>query len=140
LRVVGYLRVSTDKQAEEGLGLDVQEQAIRTWAKSTGHRVVAWFRDEGVSGSNGLDARDGLAEALDALRTRAAGGLVVYRLDRLARDLVLQSNFSPRFDALAASCSPPRRRRTGTYVTIPTTRAASSSAKCSARSLSTSAE
>ena len=28
-RVVGYLRVSTDRQAEEGLGLEVQADAIK---------------------------------------------------------------------------------------------------------------
>src|SRR4051812_6331944 len=90
MNVAGYLRVSTDRQAEEGLGLEVQEQAIRAWARTNGHRVVSWFRDEGLSGSNGLDQREGLADALDALKNRDAGALVVYRLDRLARDLVLQ--------------------------------------------------
>lgn len=90
VRVVAYLRVSTDRQAEEGLGLDVQQHAIRTWAKKHGHRVVAWTRDEGVSGTNGLDGRVGLAEALEAVRERRAEALVIYRLDRLARDLVLQ--------------------------------------------------
>src|SRR5947209_5180061 len=90
MRIVGYLRVSTDRQAEEGLGLDVQRDAIRTWAKANGHRVAKWCSDEGVSGSNGLDGRDGLAEALGALRDGRADALAVYRLDRLARDLVLQ--------------------------------------------------
>jgi DNA invertase Pin-like site-specific DNA recombinase len=51
---------------------------------------VLWCRDEGVSGSNGLDTRVALPEALRVLRTGTADGLVVYRLDRLARDLVLQ--------------------------------------------------
>jgi DNA invertase Pin-like site-specific DNA recombinase len=90
MKVAGYLRVSTDRQAEEGLGLEVQEQAIRAWARDNGHRVVLWFRDEGLSGSNGLDQREGLADALNALKNRHAAALVVYRLDRLARDLVLQ--------------------------------------------------
>jgi DNA invertase Pin-like site-specific DNA recombinase len=90
MKVVGYLRVSTDWQAEEGLGLDIQERAIRKWAKDNGHTVAGIFRDEGISGSNGLDTRLGLADALDALRDGTASGLVVYRLDRLARDLVLQ--------------------------------------------------
>lgn len=90
MRVVGYIRVSTDKQAEQGLGLDVQRQALRAWAKAHGHRLVAVESDEGISGSNGLDHRLGLAEALAAVRTRRAEALVVYRLDRLARDLVLQ--------------------------------------------------
>jgi DNA invertase Pin-like site-specific DNA recombinase len=90
VKVVAYLRVSTDRQAEEGLGLEVQEQAIRAWAKAHGHKVVCWTRDEGVSGSNGLDTRVGLGDALEALRERRAAGVVVYRLDRLARDLIVQ--------------------------------------------------
>lgn len=90
MNLTAYLRVSTDRQAEHGLGLDVQRAAITAWAKAHDHRVTMWTADEGVSGSNGLDARVGLAEALDALRTHAVGALVVYRLDRLARDLVLQ--------------------------------------------------
>jgi DNA invertase Pin-like site-specific DNA recombinase len=90
MKLIAYLRVSTMTQAEEGLGLDVQRAAIRAWAREHDHRVLTWTSDEGVSGSNGLEAREGLAEALSALRTRAADALVVYRLDRLARDLVLQ--------------------------------------------------
>lgn len=88
LRLVGYLRVSTDRQAEQGLGLEVQERAIREWARRGGHRLAAIFRDEGISGSNGLETRVGLADAL--AEVGRADGLVVYRLDRLARDLVLQ--------------------------------------------------
>src|SRR5947209_18158524 len=90
LDVVGYLRVSTDRQAEEGLGLDVQREAIERWAGEHQHRIVQWCADEGVSGSNGLDCRIGLGDAIEALREGQARGLVVYRLDRLARDLVLQ--------------------------------------------------
>ena len=89
-KLVAYLRVSTDKQAEEGLGLDVQEQKIRAWAKAEGHKIVAWHKDEGLSGSNGLDTRKGLYEALAAIQGRSARGVVVYRLDRLARDLIVQ--------------------------------------------------
>lgn len=92
MNLVGYLRVSTDKQAEEGLGLDIQRTAIKTWAKVEGHRIIAWCADEGVSGSNGLDSREGLADALALLRQSRAVGLVVYRLDRLARDLVVQES------------------------------------------------
>jgi DNA invertase Pin-like site-specific DNA recombinase len=90
MRVVGYLRVSTDRQADEGLGLEVQEAAIRSWAKASGHRIIKVCRDEGISGSNGIETRVGLAEALELLKSGESGGLVVYKLDRLARDLVLQ--------------------------------------------------
>lgn len=90
MRVVAYLRVSTATQAEDGLGLDVQEADVRKWARANGHRIIAVTRDEGVSGSNGLDSRVGLLDAIDLLRSRKAQGLVVYRLDRLARDLIVQ--------------------------------------------------
>jgi DNA invertase Pin-like site-specific DNA recombinase len=90
VRVVAYLRVSTDRQAEHGFGLDVQERAVKTWVRQHGHRLVGIHRDEGVSGSNGLDTRLGLADALAAVRAGKADGVVVPRLDRLARDLVLQ--------------------------------------------------
>jgi DNA invertase Pin-like site-specific DNA recombinase len=88
--IVGYVRVSTNTQAEEGLGLEVQERALRAWARSRQVRLGTIYRDEGQSGSNGIESRVGLADALERLRSGRAKGLVVYRLDRLARDLVLQ--------------------------------------------------
>lgn len=98
MKLVAYLRVSTDVQAEKGLGLEVQERAIRSWAKANGHRVVLWCRDAGESGSNGVETRKGLHDALAALDNRqpvdrragVADGMVVYRLDRLARNLTIQ--------------------------------------------------
>jgi DNA invertase Pin-like site-specific DNA recombinase len=90
MKLVAYLRVSTDRQAEEGLGLETQRHAIREWAKAGGHTISLWASDEGISGSNGIDTRKGLLDALCALQDGRCGGLVVYRLDRLARDLVLQ--------------------------------------------------
>lgn len=90
LRVVAYVRVSTTEQVDHGQGLDIQRKTIRAWARTNNARVVAWFSDEGVSGSNGIEGRDGLAEALEALRNRQADGLVVPKLDRLARSLTVQ--------------------------------------------------
>lgn len=69
--------------------MEVQEQASRKWVRDNGHCPVAVTTDEGISGGNGLDTRLGLAEAFELLRDGGATGLVAYRLDRLARDLVL---------------------------------------------------
>ncbi|GAA1242552.1 recombinase family protein [Oryzihumus leptocrescens] len=88
MRLIGYIRVSTDRQAEAGFGLDVQEDALQGWARQQGHRLVRVIREEGVSGA--LDDRPGLVEAFAALRQREASGVVVPRLDRLARDLIVQ--------------------------------------------------
>jgi DNA invertase Pin-like site-specific DNA recombinase len=102
MRLVAYLRVSTDAQAERGLGLDVQRDTITKWARAHGHRIVLSAADEGVSGSNGIDGRDALPDALTALRDGAAAGLVVYHLDRLARDLVLQEQLLAELRNLGA--------------------------------------
>ena len=90
MRLTAYLRVSTDLQAEQGQGLAVQREAICTWAKANRHRVVGWHADEGVSGSNDVDARPSLLDALTQLETGEAQGLVAYKLDRLARKLTVQ--------------------------------------------------
>ena len=90
MKLIAYLRVSTDKQADEGYGLDVQEADVRAWAKVNGHKLVAVLADEGVSGSNGLDTREALPEALIALNAGTADGLLIPKLDRLSRDMLLQ--------------------------------------------------
>lgn len=89
-RAVAYLRVSTDRQAEEGFGLDVQHAAIVRWARANKVRLAATVRDEGRSGAADVIDRPGLAEAIGLVRAGCAQALVVARLDRLARDLVLQ--------------------------------------------------
>jgi DNA invertase Pin-like site-specific DNA recombinase len=129
MRLVGYLRVTTDRQAEEGLGLEVQEEAIQAWAQTHGHELVALTRDEGISGSNGLDTRVGLGDALEAVREGRAEGLVVYRLDRLARDLIVQETLLAELRRMGARFSRPQRRSRGTSRTTPTTLPASSSVK-----------
>lgn len=90
MKLVAYLRVSTDRQAEEGFGLDVQHQSIKKWCKQHDHRIVAVTADEGVSGTVQAEDRPGLADALALIRHGRAEGLVVARLDRLARSLAVQ--------------------------------------------------
>lgn len=90
MKLVAYVRVSTNAQAERGFGLPVQEKAIRAWCRANGHRLVAAHRDEGVSGSNGVEDREGLPLALEDVRDGRADGVVVARLDRLARSITVQ--------------------------------------------------
>ena len=101
-RVIGYTRVSTAEQVD-GFGLDVQEAAIRAYCKAENLRLVAMVSDEGQSGSNGLDDRLGLAEGLARIERGEATALVVYRLDRLARDLLLQETVHARLEAGGAA-------------------------------------
>lgn len=88
-RAIGYVRVSTTEQVN-GFGLDVQRQAIKRYCKDHSFTLASILADEGQSGSNGLEARQGLATALALIEGGEPASLVVYRLDRLARDLRLQ--------------------------------------------------
>lgn len=88
VNLVAYLRVSSESQVD-GFGLDVQAEAVERWAAEHGHTLVAVFREEGLSGTKGIDDRPALAAALAATED-AAEGLVVHKLDRLARTLTVQ--------------------------------------------------
>jgi len=101
MEAVGYVRVSTVEQTH-GFGLEVQERAIVAHCADNGLELVETFRDEGKSGSNGIESRAGLASAL-ALAESLQAALVVYRLDRLARTLVVQETTIGR--ARAAGCA-----------------------------------
>lgn len=82
MRAVGYIRVSTEGQAAEGVSLELQRTKIAAWAALHDAELVAVLADEGVSGSRA--DRPGLLQAIaTAKRERAA--LVVYSLSRLSR-------------------------------------------------------
>lgn len=82
---VAYLRVSTEEQAQSGLGLEAQRAAITAAAARLGLLVVAEFTDAGVSGAAALDKRPGLVGALGAMKRGSA--LLVAKRDRLSRDV-----------------------------------------------------
>jgi DNA invertase Pin-like site-specific DNA recombinase len=84
---VGYVRVSTDEQAESRAGLDAQTHAIRLHCERAGLTLVSIYSDEGVSGAAPLDKRPGLLDAANAVGR--GGVLIVAKRDRLARDPVL---------------------------------------------------
>ncbi len=91
-RIVGLVRVSTDLQNEKGNGIDVQKRAIRTWAAAHEYTLAMPILDEekGVSGASELANRPKLGEAMEMVRAGEIVGIVVHKLDRLARDVVIQ--------------------------------------------------
>lgn len=80
---IGYVRVSTGGQAEEGVSLPAQEAKIRQWAELNDHEVLGVHEDAGISGA-GMSQRPGLQEAIERV-CKTKGALVVYSLSRLAR-------------------------------------------------------
>lgn len=91
MRVVGYIRVSTEDQAAHGHSLEAQERAIRAYCDLYGLELAELFADRGVSGSVALEKREAgsvvAAIAQGGFPGIGATGVVVYRLDRLFRDL-----------------------------------------------------
>ncbi len=86
-RVLHYLRVSTDDQAESGAGLLAQEAALRSVSTMRGWTVVDTYRDAGVSGKT-MRHRPALQEALARLEAGQADILAVAKLDRLSRSVL----------------------------------------------------
>lgn len=82
MKIYGYVRVSTDGQAESGLGLEAQLKAIEVYAKKHGYEISQIFRDEGIGGAT-LEERPGLMEVLNILKKGDV--LLVAKRDRLAR-------------------------------------------------------
>lgn len=84
LNGVAYLRVSTDQQAESGLGLDAQRASVLQTAERLGLRMRAVYVDAAVSGALSLKARPVLVQAVSALQRGDV--LLVAKRDRLGRD------------------------------------------------------
>jgi DNA invertase Pin-like site-specific DNA recombinase len=79
---IAYYRVSTSRQAQSGLGLEAQKQAVLDFINGNGDQIVAEFTE--VESGKRCD-RPQLNDALDRCRETGAK-LVIARLDRLARN------------------------------------------------------
>jgi DNA invertase Pin-like site-specific DNA recombinase len=86
-----YLRVSGLGQVD-GDGFTRQLAAIKKYAGTNGLRITKTFREEGVSGATELEGRAALKAMLEALASNGAKTVIIERLDRLARDLMVQEN------------------------------------------------
>lgn len=80
-QAIGYIRVSTQGQAEEGVSLDAQKAKITAWCELNGYELQSVFTDAGLSGKT--MNREGLQAALKAAGSGMA--LVAYSISRLAR-------------------------------------------------------
>lgn len=83
---VAYLRVSTDQQAESGLGIEAQRASVTAAAARLGLSLRAVHVDGGVSGARAFTARPVLVQAVSALRRGDV--FLVAKRDRLGRDAI----------------------------------------------------
>lgn len=80
---ISYLRVSTNRQGESGLGLEAQREAVRRFIEKSGGTLVEEFVE---IESGKASSRPILGNAIANCR-RTKSTLVIAKLDRLARSV-----------------------------------------------------
>jgi DNA invertase Pin-like site-specific DNA recombinase len=88
-KAFGYVRVSGDSQID-GDGFPRQMAAIKAYAKQHDIRIVKVFREEGVTGTKETMDRPAWVEMMTALHSNGVRTVIIERLDRLARNLMVQ--------------------------------------------------
>jgi site-specific DNA recombinase len=83
-RAYGYIRVSTLKQADEGLSLENQTEKIQAWAVLHDYVIVEIIPDEGISATS-MGNRGGLQKILEIIEPGES--LVVHSFSRLSRNV-----------------------------------------------------
>ena len=83
-RAIVYARVSTERQAEEGLSIDSQIDACQHKAAELGAVVLQVYRDDGISGTT--DARPGFRAAINRCSAGDINFMVCWSSSRFARD------------------------------------------------------
>jgi DNA invertase Pin-like site-specific DNA recombinase len=88
-KAFGYLRVSGVSQVK-GDGFTRQEKAIKDYAKANNLQIEDVFKEQGISGTK--ENRPALAKLMLSLEQNGHGieTIVIEKLDRLARDLMIQ--------------------------------------------------
>lgn len=84
MRVIGYLRVSTEEQAVDGVSLAAQRQKVVAYAALYEHEVVEIIEED--QSAKDLK-RPKLQRALAMLRSGVVDGILVAKMDRLTRNL-----------------------------------------------------
>ena len=80
---VGYLRVSREEQARDGVSVEVQRARITAYAAAKGLHLSMIYADEGISGKE--LSRPGLRRLLDLCARGHIAHVIVWKLDRLTR-------------------------------------------------------
>jgi DNA invertase Pin-like site-specific DNA recombinase len=83
IKAIGYIRVSTDEQAREGISLENQRAKIEAYCQLNDLELVEILEDAGKSGKD-LN-REGMQALMDRIRARSVDAVIVYKLDRLSR-------------------------------------------------------
>lgn len=85
MKAASYVRVSTLEQKKNGYSIDGQKERIESYCKAMGYDLVQNFSDDGFSGST--TNRPALQKLLNTVKAHLVDIVIIYRLDRLSRDV-----------------------------------------------------
>lgn len=119
-RVVGYVRVSTEGQADSGISLEAQRAKLEAYSLAMDLELLSIEEDAGVSAKT-VEGRPGLLRALARLDSGEATGLLVVKLDRLTRSVrdlgdLVERYFAARHSLMSVSDSIDTRTAAGRLV------------------------
>lgn len=86
MECVAYMRVSTEKQAEEGNGLESQKRDIENYCRKNELIVSDWYVDDGYTGAN-MD-RPELQRLIHDCSKKRIKCVVAFKLDRISRSMI----------------------------------------------------
>lgn len=81
-----YVRVSTERQAQEGYSISAQKSNLTKFANQQGWNIYDIYADEGISGKNIEDRPDVKRLILD-IKAKKIDVVILYKFDRLTRDM-----------------------------------------------------
>src|SRR5438093_2599659 len=101
MKTIGYVRVSTEKQADFGVSLEAQTAKIRAMAVVQGAELVDVLIDAGESAKS--LHRPGMARLLALVDARAIDTVIIAKLDRLTRSVADLAELLKRFERRGVS-------------------------------------
>ena len=84
--VVCYVRCSSTQQAEAGVTIEAQKEALASHCAANGWTVTEVIVDAGVSGSVPLEQRPGGSQVIELVRRKKVSAVVAVKLDRIFRN------------------------------------------------------
>src|SRR5260370_23748094 len=95
MKAIGYVRVSTEKQADHGVALEAKEAKIRARAFVQGAEIIELIVDGGESAKN-LN-RPGMERLLALVDQGKVQTVIIAKLDRLTRSVKDLAELLERF-------------------------------------------
>lgn len=87
MKTIGYVRVSTEEQAKEGVSIDNQIERIKSYCDYKGYELTEVMKDEGISGGKNRE-REGFVNILNRIEQNGCDAIVLYSLERISRDML----------------------------------------------------